>query len=151
MLEKTLNSFRGELLDAHGIFTDSQPGSGAATPSERATQTYSPAPPGEVRAKAAPAPKPAEKVTKTATVEVSANMQASAADLWSILTDASRIPMWSRSAAKFEPTPDAPFELFSGNVSGKVVSVDAPNKLVQTWNTKSPGWPSGELQPHGSS
>jgi activator of HSP90 ATPase len=143
VLTETLNTFRTDLLNAHGIFGDSLPASGTATPSERAMQSYSPAPPGEVRAKAAATAKPAEKVGKTATVEVTAQMHASADDLWSILTDANRIPMWSRSPAKFSLTPGDEFELFSGNVSGKIVSADKPTKLVQTWNTKSPGWPAG--------
>jgi hypothetical protein len=148
VLEGVLSGFRAELLAAHGVFLEggaSTPASGTATPADRATQSYSPAPPGEVRAKASPAPKAAEKkVTKTTTVELTATMQASADDLWSILTDQARVPMWSRSAAKITPVPGTEYELFSGNVSGKIVSVDKPNKLVQTWNTKSPGWPAGE-------
>lgn len=39
------------------------------------------------------------------------------------------------------PTPGADFELFGGAVSGKVKEVDPPTKLVESWNTKSPGWP----------
>lgn len=145
VLETKLNSFRADLLDAQGMFPDATPsGSGASTPAPRATEPYSPAPPGETRTKTT-APKAAEKVTKTATVEVTAQLQAAADDIWSLLTDANRVPMWSRAAAKIEPVEGTPFELFNGNVSGKIVSVDKPKKLVQTWNTKSPGWPTGEL------
>ena len=36
------------------------------------------------------------------------------------------------------------FELFGGNVRGKVEEVDAPTRLVQSWQTRSPGWPEGK-------
>ena len=36
----------------------------------------------------------------TATVEVQATLHASAEDIWGLLTDEGRIPMWSRSSAK---------------------------------------------------
>lgn len=144
VLEEKLNTFRPELLQSHGMFVDSltgsAPPSGAATPAARSMQSYSPAPPGEVREKA-PAAKKSEKVTSTATIEASVDLRASADDVWSLLTDPSRIPMWSRSQAKMAPTPGADFELFGGAVSGKVKEVDPPTKLVESWNTKSPGWP----------
>jgi activator of HSP90 ATPase len=38
----------------------------------------------------------------------------------------------------------SPFELFGGNVRGKVESVVVPQKLVQSWQTRSPAWPSGD-------
>jgi activator of HSP90 ATPase len=38
-------------------------------------------------------------------------------------------------------TPDSPFELFGGNIRGKVVSAEAPIKLVQTWQPRMPNWP----------
>jgi activator of HSP90 ATPase len=41
--------------------------------------------------------------------------------------------------------PGSPFELFGGNVVGKVESAEAPKKLVQSWQARSPSWPSGEL------
>lgn len=144
VLEEKLNSFRPELLQAHGMFVDSlsgsAPASGAATPAARSMQSYSPAPPGEVREKA-PAAKKTEKVTSTASIEASVDLRASADDCWSLLTDPARVPMWSRSQAKIAPTPGAEFELFGGAVSGKVTEAQPPTKLVQTWNTKSPGWP----------
>lgn len=144
VLEKKLNTFRPELLQENGQFVDSlagsTPASGATTPAARSTQTYSPAPPGEVREKA-PAVKKTEKVTSTASIQASVDLRASADDCWSLLTDPARVPMWSRSQAKIAPTPGAEFELFGGAVSGKVTEAEPPTKLVQTWNTKSPGWP----------
>lgn len=80
----------------------------------------------------------------TVTVEVKADLQASADDLWGLLTDENKIPMWSRSAAKLSLKAGSPYELFGGNVRGKVITADPPKKLVQTWQVKSPSWPSGE-------
>lgn len=147
VLEPALNGFRDELLRAHGIF-ETPAGSGASTPAAF-KQGYSPAPPGEQHVKALSAATAAaqkkeggDKI-RTVTVEVSANLQASGEDMWTLLTDAARVPMWSRSAATITPEKGTEFSLFNGNVSGKIVEVDRPKKLVQTWQTKSPGWPSG--------
>jgi len=41
-----------------------------------------------------------ESVGETKTVEVEAELQASADDLWGLLTEEGKIPMWSRSAAQ---------------------------------------------------
>jgi activator of HSP90 ATPase len=41
-----------------------------------------------------------------------------------------------------ELQPDAEFDLFDKNVRGKIVSVEQLKKLVMTWQTKSPNWPS---------
>lgn len=150
VLEKTLNGFREELLNAHGIF-ETPAGSGASTPAAF-KQGYSPAPPGEQHVKAAAAAAAAEKKKeeapkdkiRTVTVETTAELQASADDIWSLLTDAQRVPMWSRSAAQITPEKGTDYALFNGNVSGKITEVEKPTKLVQTWQTKSPGWPSGE-------
>jgi activator of HSP90 ATPase len=45
---------------------------------------------------------------------------------------------------QMSPTPGAPFELFGGNVVGKVVSVEPGKKIVQSWQLKTPTWPSGK-------
>jgi activator of HSP90 ATPase len=33
------------------------------------------------------------------------------------------------------------YSLFGGNVTGEIKEVQKPTLLVQTWQTKSPGWP----------
>ncbi|WWD17392.1 hypothetical protein CI109_101833 [Kwoniella shandongensis] len=150
LLTEKFNAFRPALIEAHGQPSESSPSaSGASTPLPATTtaasssSSYAPAPP-------AKAPEPEKKkeeektnkVGKTVTVEVKAELQASADDVWGLLTDEKKIPMWSRSAAKISLTPDAPFELFNGNVRGKVISFEPPKKLVQSWQPRSPGWPS---------
>ncbi|WVQ80637.1 hypothetical protein IAT38_002742 [Cryptococcus sp. DSM 104549] len=146
ILSAVFNDFRPALLAAHGgpsAGTDSPSASGASSPAPAAAgAAYVPAPPAKDEI---PAKKPEEKaekgVEKTVTVEVKADLQASADDLWGLLTDAGKIPMWSRSAAKMSLTPGDDFEIFGGNVRGKIVSAEPPKKLVQTWQARSPNWP----------
>ncbi|KAF5320016.1 hypothetical protein D9758_019028 [Tetrapyrgos nigripes] len=86
-------------------------------------------------------------------------------DLFGLLTDEKRIPMWTRANAKVwrkslqgrhsyakiilhsdiksEAKPGTEYSLFSGGVTGKYVSLDPPTKIVQTWALQSPTWPSG--------
>jgi uncharacterized protein YndB with AHSA1/START domain len=155
VLSAKFNSLRPALLETHGAPSSEGPtpgGSGASTPA------YSPAPP----TKAVETKKPeveAKKETKltgTKTVEVEAELQASADDLWGLLTEESKIPMWSRSAAQvsgrsrecseltsqIKLEPGAPYSLFGGNVTGKVQEVKKAELLVQSWQPKMPGWPS---------
>ncbi|CAK9785631.1 unnamed protein product [Cutaneotrichosporon oleaginosum] len=144
-LKPRLDGFRADLLSAHGMDT---PGSGVSTPAAFKAG-YSPAPPGEqhVRAVAAVAAQKKredageKKGLRTVSVSVSAQMHASAADMWGLLTDAARVPLWSRAQADIAPDVGRKYTLFNGNVSGAIISVDAPKKLVQSWQTKSPGWP----------
>ena len=118
-LKAKFDAFRPTLLEAHGIFVEGSPApsaSGSSTPAR-----YAPAPPGEVRSStpnqsAAAAAQQAEKkvaVGNTKTVEASAQLQVSADDLWNLLTDEGRVPMWSRSAAKVR------FSLFSSLIGCK--------------------------------
>ncbi|KAJ9099953.1 hypothetical protein QFC21_003961 [Naganishia friedmannii] len=138
--------FPKELVAANGADiapSSVSPGaSGTATP---VATKYSPAPPGEARSKAsadAAGKSGKAAVVNTSTVAVEARLQASADDMYAFMTDERRIPMWSRSPAKMNPTPGAPFELFGGNVVGKVVSAEPGKKLVQSWQLKTPTWPS---------
>ncbi|KAI9639523.1 activator of Hsp90 ATPase [Dioszegia hungarica] len=146
-LTPKLNTFRPELLATHGNPSDgaSSPASASGTSTPAA---YAPAPP----TKAADAAKPAAAAAapkaaaggysgSTSTVEVTAQLQASAEDIWGLLTDEKRIPMWSRSNAKMALKPEGEYELFGGNVRGKVQAVEQPTKLVQTWQTRNGKWP----------
>ncbi|WVW83787.1 hypothetical protein I302_105808 [Kwoniella bestiolae CBS 10118] len=143
ILAAKLNTFRAELLAAYGnpSAEDSPAPSGTSTP-QPGSSSYSPAPPAKQVEVEKKVEEPKKDVGKTVTVEQKADLQASADDLWGLLTDENKVPMWSRSAAKINLTPDAPYELFGGNVRGKIISVEAPKKLVQTWQVRSPSWPS---------
>jgi len=100
-LKEKFNAFRPALIAAHGQPTSDSP-SGTSTPNPAASSSYAPAPPAksETKADKPVASGSGSKVGNTATVEVKATLQASADDIWGLLTDEKRIPMWSRSAAK---------------------------------------------------
>jgi activator of HSP90 ATPase len=99
VLISKFNEFPKQLVAANGndIAPVSPGASGTSTP---VATKYSPAPPGEVRAKAADQKAAGSGVVNTATVTVEARLQASADDMYAFMTDERRIPMWSRSAAK---------------------------------------------------
>ncbi|WVQ72421.1 hypothetical protein IAR50_001973 [Cryptococcus sp. DSM 104548] len=147
ILSEKFNSFRPALVAAHGNPSDSA----SPAPSKPATpvpaSATAPVASGSKQASEPPvkeeaaAKKEKSSVGKTVTVEVKADLQASADDLWGLLTDENKIPMWSRSAAKLPLKPEGEYELFNGNVRGKVVSIDAPKKLVQSWQVRHPAWP----------
>jgi activator of HSP90 ATPase len=42
---------------------------------------------------------------------------------------------------KVELKPEGAYELFGGNVRGTIKEVDAPKRLVQTWQTRNGTWP----------
>lgn len=126
-LRPVFHAFRQELIEANAKdLGHESPASGASTP----VPTRAPAP------ATAPAPAAKTKVsTSSSDVRVTSELAISTADLWDLLTNPARIPMWTRAPAQFTPTPGSDFALFGGNVRGTVVSVNAPTQLVQKWRT----------------
>ena len=98
-LEAKLATFPVAIIDTHGKdLTVSADPSRSATPSNAA-----PTPALPVASSSSSAPKPTApevKNVKGTTVVVQADFQASAADLYSLLTDEKRIPAWTRAPAK---------------------------------------------------
>ncbi|KAG6806497.1 hypothetical protein H0H93_002869, partial [Arthromyces matolae] len=96
-----------------------------------------------------PAPAQPKKVepkkitTKVVTAE--ANFQASADDLFALLTDEKRIPAWTRAPAQSTPQAGSDYALFGGGVKGKYVSLTPSREIVQTWALQSPTWPEGHF------
>lgn len=141
-LRPVFHSFRQNLIEAHAkdLGHDSAPSTpGASTPTTNAAS-------GSVAVSGTSTPAAASKQAKSVStsssdVRVSSELAISISDLWDLLTNPSRIPMWTRSPAQFEAKPDAEFALFGGNVTGKIVSVDAPKQLIQKWRT--PQFPEG--------
>ncbi|KAJ7794314.1 activator of Hsp90 ATPase [Mycena olivaceomarginata] len=87
---------------------------------------------------AAPAaPKPAEKKSNinTTKITVEGSFMAAADDLFGLLTDEKRIPLWTHASAQSSAKADTEYVLFGGGVKGKYI--------VQTWALQSPTWPSG--------
>jgi activator of HSP90 ATPase len=94
VLKEKFNAFRPALLATHGNNNAS-----AEAPPAQSGSTPAPAPAAPAPA-AQPKAEPRQATFSTATVEVKADLQASADDIWGLLTDDKRIPMWSRSPAK---------------------------------------------------
>jgi len=146
-IEEKLAEFPKALVDTHGKdLTVSGEPSPAGTPQNGAA---TPVRPTSAAANAAPAAAP--KTTKpvkapainTETIVVSANFQAPANELYSILTDEKRIPMWSRAPAQSKAEVGTEYSLFGGGVKGVYKSLTPSEQVVQSWTLNSPSWPSG--------
>ncbi|KAJ7099590.1 activator of Hsp90 ATPase [Mycena belliarum] len=140
-LEVKFAEFPVALVDTHGkdLTVHGDPSrSGTSTPAASSSGASASAP-------AAPAPKPAEKKSNVNTTKISVegSFMATADDLFGLLTDEKRIPMWTRAPAKSDAKADTEFVLFGGGVKGKYVSLTPPSEIVQTWALQSPTWPSG--------
>jgi activator of HSP90 ATPase len=136
------------MLDTHGKDLLVQGGAsqaGVVANTTTASSISAPGPgPSATAAAAAPSPKvPANKSAHTAVVRASATFMAAADDLFSLLTDAARIPMWTRAPATSAPEKGGAYTLFGGGVRGTYVELDRPKRFVQTWALQNPSWPSG--------
>ncbi|TFK36364.1 activator of Hsp90 ATPase [Crucibulum laeve] len=143
-LETKLASFPSAIIDTHGkdLTVSADPSrSGSPAPAAAVSLSSSAAHPATA---ASPSVKKAdEKKVNTTSVVVEATLQASADDLFSLLTDEKRIPMWTRAPAQSNPQPGAEFSLFGGGVKGKYISLTPSKEIVQSWALQSPTWPSG--------
>ncbi|KAJ7502957.1 activator of Hsp90 ATPase [Mycena galericulata] len=141
-LEAKFAEFAVALVDTHGKdLTVSGDPSRSGTPAPAASTSTT----ASVPAAAPPVPKPAEKKSNinTTKVTVEGSFMAAADDLFGLLTDEKRIPMWTRASAQSAAKPETDYVLFGGGVKGKYVSLTPPSEIVQTWALQSPTWPSG--------
>lgn len=137
-----LKTFRAALIDTHardlGHEDSPQPSPAATTTSNSsAAPTTSASAAASATVKSTPATKSKVAVSNEA-VELEGRNACAKEDLWDLLTNAARIPMWTRAPAEFVPLPDHAFSLFNGNVKGKVISASSPNELVSSW--RPPTW-----------
>ncbi|KAJ2930691.1 hypothetical protein H1R20_g6402, partial [Candolleomyces eurysporus] len=139
-IETKLSTLPGSIIATHSkdihISGTSTPVSGTATPTPAAAKAATPL----GAKKAAPE---TTKGVNTTTVTVEPTFQASADDIYSLLTDEKKIPAWTRNAAVSQAKPDTEYSLFGGGVKGKYVSLTPGKEVVQTWILQSPTWPSG--------
>ncbi|GAA98080.1 uncharacterized protein L969DRAFT_86000 [Mixia osmundae IAM 14324] len=120
-----------------------------AAEDEDAKSKGQPAAPAPKLTTAAAAAKPAtsSKSINTAVVTLQEDLRIQAVELFELLTDPTKVPQWTRNVAQIEPVVGAPVSLFGGNIVGKVLAVDKPERFVQTW--RAPTWPDdhyGELE-----
>ncbi|THH11986.1 hypothetical protein EW145_g274 [Phellinidium pouzarii] len=139
-LETKFAEFPAALIETHG--KDLQIAA-SAEPSRTATPTPASSSSLGVNVSAPPkVVKQEKKALNTSTISVDASFMVSAEDLYQMLTDQNKIPMWTRAAAQSKPEPGEPFSLFGGGVKGTYVSIEKPSKFVQKWSLASPIWPS---------
>ncbi|KAI5123374.1 hypothetical protein M0805_001795 [Coniferiporia weirii] len=148
-LEAKFAEYPVAMVETHGKDLQITSSASSAQPS----RTGTPAPTLATSSSAAKVPSSAapkvvkqeKKTLNTSVVTVDASFMVSADDLYQMLTDENKIPMWTRAAAQSKPEPGAPFSLFGGGVKGTYVSLDRPSKFVQKWSLASPTWPSEHL------
>ncbi|KAJ7782704.1 activator of Hsp90 ATPase [Mycena metata] len=141
-LETKFAEFAVALVDTHGkdLTVSGDPSrSGTPTP---AASTSGPAAGTSAPAPAAPKPEKKSNINTTK-ITVEGSFMAAADDLFGLLTDEKRIPMWTRAPAQSAGKVDTEYVLFGGGVKGKYVSLTPPSEIVQTWALQSPTWPSG--------
>lgn len=140
-LEAKFAEFPVAIIDTHGKDLTV-----SAEPSRTGTPVSSLAAPTHTTNSGAAAstakPMPAKKVAvNTSEIVKDAMFMAAAEDLYSLLTDESRIPSWTRSAAQSIPQPGSSYSLFGGGVKGKYISLVPGKEIKQTWSLQSPVWP----------
>ncbi|KAI0256563.1 activator of Hsp90 ATPase [Lactifluus subvellereus] len=142
-LEAKFAAFPVDLVEAHGkdiIVGSNEPSRTGSPAPPPASATSNSAVPGPVKKAASSSQK-----INSSVVEVEATFHASADDLFSLLTDEKRIPMWSRAPAKSAAASDTEYELFGGGVRGKYISLTPGKEIKQTWALQSPTWPNGHM------
>jgi len=145
-LEAKFTQFPLALIDAHGKdLTVSTDPSRSGTPVPNTASATSA--PSTSAPNSAPiqSKKVEPKSINTKTVKVDATFQASAEDIFGLLTDEKRIPMWTRAAAQSVAKAGSEYSLFGGGVKGKYVSLTPNTEIVQSWALQSPTWPSGHF------
>ncbi|KAI8850868.1 activator of Hsp90 ATPase [Chytridium lagenaria] len=102
---------------------------------------YKPKPPAPSQANGK---KEAEKVVgSVTTIKQDIEFKCDRPRLFECFLKEEQVKFWSRSNAKISAVSGAEYELFGGNISGKIVEVNAPTKVVMTWRLRS--WPQGHF------
>jgi len=148
-LEAKFTEFANAIIEVHGKdLTVSTEPSRSGTPVASIAASTSAVSSSTLKASATIKPvKPvnAKKALNTTRVSVEATFMAAADDLFSILTDEKRIPLWTRAPAQSAAQPGSEFSLFGGGVKGSYVSLSPTKEIVQTWALQSPTWPDGHM------
>lgn len=75
------------------------------------------------------------------TVKLKVKFTMPPAQVYDFLTDPAKMSALSGSSAQLTPVPNAPFSLFNGMITGKMISLTKGKEIVQTWRNQS--WPAG--------
>ncbi|KAI0464722.1 hypothetical protein LJB42_002345 [Komagataella kurtzmanii] len=69
----------------------------------------------------------------TSTLHLEPVFNTSADQLYMTLLDKARVAAWTRAPPNIEPKEGSSFELFGGNISGKIEKLESNKKIVQSW------------------
>ncbi|KAI9226643.1 MAG: activator of Hsp90 ATPase [Piptocephalis tieghemiana] len=144
-LRSSLSNFSKDLVAAHGkdvhIPEDQlRRTTLSSTPSTKEDVTSAPTLKGAEAIRAAEDAKGNKGVSTTKVKEV-VEFTCSADDLTQCFLDEGRARIWSRGPVTLTGSEGSDFELFDGNVVGKIERVIPGNEITQTWRFKS--WPAG--------
>ncbi|BGP46193.1 Co-chaperone [Rhodotorula kratochvilovae] len=141
-LRPKFQQFPKDMLAVHGadlladVEAPSSSTSGASTPAPSSAPTAS----SSATAASVSTSKPsAPAKLNTATVRATGEFQCDAETLFDFLTNAQKIPAWTRNPAQMAPEVGTDVALFGGNIRGKVESVERPKAFTMTW--RAPTWP----------
>ncbi|GAA6048923.1 hypothetical protein JCM3770_007121 [Rhodotorula araucariae] len=141
-LRSKFQQFPKDMIAVHGadllvdVESPSASTSGASTPAPSSAPTASSSAPSLPAASSKPA---APAKLNTATVRASGEFQCDAETLFDFLTNAQKIPAWTRNPAQMAPEVGTDVALFGGNIRGKVEKVERPKAFTMTW--RAPTWP----------
>ncbi|KDQ61074.1 hypothetical protein JAAARDRAFT_32076 [Jaapia argillacea MUCL 33604] len=143
-LETKFAEFAAAIMEIHGKDIQvSAANSRVGTPAPGAASSSNPVSKSGTATPVTKEVKKKKEGVSTTKVNVDATFMASGDDLFGLLTDEKRIPLWSRNVAQSSGQPGSEYSLFGGGVKGKYVSVTPGKEVVQTWALSSPSWPSG--------
>ncbi|ORY55337.1 activator of Hsp90 ATPase [Leucosporidium creatinivorum] len=139
-LRPIFQRFPKAMLETHGkdllAEDDSANNSGASTPAAAAAAKSTPTVPSASTVASSTSSK---APFNTAVVKANGEFASDADGLFDFLTNAEKIPLWSRNPATMKPEVGAEMSLFGGNIAGKVTAVERPKSFTTTW--RAPTWP----------
>ncbi|SAL95191.1 hypothetical protein [Absidia glauca] len=140
LLRKKLSAFSSDMIKNHSSDVYIENGQNVIQPGvtkERSNVTHiNKSTPSSTPAAA---PTAAKKKVNTVSMNDDIEFQTSAHELYETLLDPQRVSAWSRGPAKISREIGSSFELFNGNVSGKILELVPDKKIVQSWRLGA--WP----------
>lgn len=72
----------------------------------------------------------------TTSLDLSAEFNTSAEQLFKTLTEPDRVSMWSRSAADIKPVEGSEYHLFGGSIEGRIEKLVPYTQIVESWRLR---------------
>ncbi|KAI8085204.1 activator of Hsp90 ATPase [Halteromyces radiatus] len=143
ILRKKLTVFSSDLIKNHSSDVYIENGKNAIQPGvtkERSNVTHINKSTTSTTSSTTVSNAPTKKVNTTSITD-DVEFQTSAHEIYETLLDTQRLQAWTRGPVKMSREVGSTFELFNGNVSGKIMELIPDKKIVQSWRLSS--WPAG--------